>query len=565
MKGMRKIIVALLAVLVLLVAALMGLMIVNNRNFIIDGKAYPKDADYLDLRGEEITLQHYETVRQVFPDAEILWDVPLAGGAVSCDSREVAAADLAEFAAWMDHFTALETLDVSGCGDLSLLPTICEKQPGLKLKFALTVDGNTYTQDSREVTLSDVGETELVLLRAMTGLERVTVQEGGETVGIPALAEFCAENNIGTRAILNGKAVEEELSLENATEDQVTLLMLASGLETLHLAEPQAEAQTLLTLRSRLTDTAVTWEKRVMGLTFSSDAAEIDLTSVIAREEGEPEDQKTAYEYALDCEVMGKREENPSSGRIQNNHPIPDKFDQTEQFLTELEAAMAYFPEAEKLVLCGAWLDNDAMAAYREEHRAEYKTVWTVRCGPLITRTDAAFFMPTKYHVPYTGFTELDIFNLRYCEDVECIDIGHFAITNLDFVEFMPNLRYLDLTFTNVKELDPLATCKNLVFLDMHITVRVEDYSPLLECTALRDLNIGTTAGGINGDISAILEMTWLENLWVVGGSREIYQQVMEALPDTNIGYYYGNPDDGWRSLPNYFKMRDTMLMFYLT
>lgn len=560
MKKMKMAIVALLAVLVLLIAALMGLMIVNNRNYIIDGKAYPKDAQSLDLRGEKITVQHYETVRQVFPDAEILWDVPLAGGAVFCNSRDAAVSDLQEFVNLLNYFLELETLDITGCNDLSVLPALQEAKPELKLLFDLTVDGNTYNQDSTELTLSDVGEVELILLRSMDHLASVTVKEGGNTAGIPALKEYCLEQGIETQVILKEQPVGKELTLENAAEDQVRLLMLASDLERIHFVEPEAEAETLLTLMEVLPETEVTWEKTVMGLTFRSDDTEIDLTPVIGLAEGEEPGTKTAYEYALDCEVMGKREEKPGSGRIRSDHPLPDKFDQTEQLLEDAEAAMAYFPKAEKLAFYGAWLDNDIMAEFREEHREEYKTVWTVHCGPLVTRTDATFFMPTKYRIAYTGFTELDAYNLRFCEDMESIDLGHYPVLNLDYVEFMPNLKYLILALTPVKDISPLESCKNLVFLELHWTDRIKDFSPLLGCTSLEDLNIGQT----DGDITPLLEMDWLKNLWLVGCDEDSYRKAVEALPNTQIGYYYGNPDDVWRRLPNYYKMRDSLLMFYM-
>ncbi|MBQ2854013.1 MAG: hypothetical protein IJE81_00910 [Oscillospiraceae bacterium] len=561
MKGMKKIIVALLAVLVLLVAALMGLMVVNDRNYMIDGRPYPKDAESLDLRGKDITLQHYETVCQVLPECEILWDVPLSGGAVASDSREAVVTDLEEFAALQGYFSNLEVLDITGCTDLSALPAVLEKLPELKLRFALTVDGDTYTQDSRELTLTDVGEVELVLLRSMTELEWVTVKEGGATAGIPALAEYCEENDIKTDAVLNGQTVSGELTLENVTEDRARLLMLASDLEKLHLVEPEAEAGTLLTLREVLPETDVTWEKTVMGLTFDSDDTEIDLTPVIALEDGQEPGKKTAYDYALDCEVMGKREENPGSGRLRNNYPIPDKFDQTEQLLAEVEAAMAYFPNAEKLMLYGAWLDNDRMAEFREEHRAEYKTVWTVRCGPLVTRTDATFFMPTKYQINYNAFTDLDAYNLRYCEDMVSIDIGHYIVANIDFAAFMPELRYLVLSWTVCNDLTPLTNCKKLEFFEINWIDRYIDYTPLQECTALKDLNISETGG----DITPILEMTWLDNLWIVGFSEADYRETLKALPDTYVGFYYDNPINGWRTLPNYFAMRDAMLMFYMS
>ena len=210
--------------------------------------------------------------------------------------------------------------------------------------------------------------------------------------------------------------------------------------------------------------------------------------------------------------------------------------------------------------MAGAWLDNEAMDQFRENHRADYKVAWTVQCGMLATRTDATRFMPTKYYVTQGSFADWHTYNLRYCEDMVAIDIGHMSIAELDFVRYMPELKYLVITLTEVGDLTPLSACKNLVFLEMDWCDRVEDYSPLLECTALEDLNIGETFG----DITPVLEMTWLENLWLVGCPEDSYSRAKAAMPGTNIAYYYGNPDDGWRELPNYYAMRDALLMFYM-
>ena len=169
--------------------------------------------------------------------------------------------------------------------------------------------------------------------------------------------------------------------------------------------------------------------------------------------------------------------------------------------------------------------------------------------------------MPTKYQVAYGAFTDLDAYNLRYCEDMVSVDIGHYIVANIDFTAFMPELRYLVLSWTVCNDLTPLTNCKKLEFFEINWIDRYIDYTPLQECTALKDLNISETGG----NIAPILEMTWLENLWIVGFSDADNRAAEEALPDTNIGFNYANPVNGWRRLPNYFAMRDAMLMFYMS
>ena len=140
------------------------------------------------------------------------------------------------------------------------------------------------------------------------------------------------------------------------------------------------------------------------------------------------------------------------------------------------------------------------------------------------------------------------------------MDVGHMSISELDFLEYMPKLKYLDIALNHIVDLSPLATCKSLVFLVMHSLSMELDYTPLQGCTALEDLNVS----GNPGDISPVFEMKHLKNLWIVKMGDETYARAKAALPDTNIGYYYSSGNNGWRQLPNYFKMRDALLMFYM-
>lgn len=425
--------------------------------------------------------------------------------------------------------------------------------------FELTLDGVFYSEDAAEIRVSSMSAENLEKLSQMTALKLVTVTEGdGEN--LQQLRTYCDENGIAFQIEVAGQTIADdvaELTLPNVTEAQVRLLALMPNLHSLRFPEPEASAEALLTLRETK---AVTWEKTILGMTFSGDAVEIDITPAIALAEGQVLGEKTAYDYGCEQPIMSYPEEIRTAVLVTNEHPLPDKTDLTAQLIAEAEAAMPYFPNAEKLVMAGAWMDNEAMAQFRENHREDYKVVWSVQCGMLATRTDATRFMPTKFYVTQGSFTDWHTYNLRYCEDMVVMDIGHMSIAELDFVRYMPQLTYLDIALNHLVDLEPLAECKNLVFLSMFCESIELDYTPLQGCTALEDLNIGRNTG----DITPILGMTWLKNLWMVEYPEESYQKALAALPETTIGYYYSLPDGGWRKLPNYFKMRDALLMFYM-
>ena len=141
-----------------------------------------------------------------------------------------------------------------------------------------------------------------------------------------------------------------------------------------------------------------------------------------------------------------------------------------------------------------------------------------------------------------------------------CIDLGHMSIHDIEFVRFMPHLRYLILAHSTVLDITSISDCKELVFLELDWT-GIKDYTPLLGCTALEDLNLGNTYG----DSAPIKQMTWLKNLWWIGRSASFYTDMEEALPNTHkefhAKYTVGN---GWRELKNYYDMRDLLGMEYM-
>ena len=237
-------------------------------------------------------------------------------------------------------------------------------------------------------------------------------------------------------------------------------------------------------------------------------------------------------------------------------------FESPEDVVEEL----AYFPALEKVIMseCGPtqkeWFDNETMAAFREKMRDQYKVVWTVRINNMKARTDDTYFMPNKYGQVVTNY---QVQNLKYCEDMICVDLGHMAIQNIEFVEYMPHLKYFIVVDAPLMYIDSISTCKELIYLEFFWTW-LNDFTPLLECTALEDLNVSRT----NGDPMVFKEMTWLKNLWIDGNDlTDAEKKELEAaLPNTYIKYCYGlMAGNGWRLLQNYYDMRDLLGMPYNT
>ena len=509
----------------------------------VDGRPYSRKAQMLDLRGQEISAEHYEKLRRKLPGCEILWDIPFQGTYLPQDTREITVANLTDGQVrQLDYLLELKTVYAEGCTDYASLAALKARRPEVEVLYSVLLDGREYAQDTRELTLSSVSQEEVERLNYLPELETVKLVSGGSGGAMSAVLELCREREIEFAVELGGKTYNAEttsITLEKASDADLSLVQGLPNLKKLHLVDPAAKADNLIGMQLAYPDMAISWEMEIFGVTVSSEDQVVDL----------------------------------SGARISS--------------IDALEEAMRYFPKAEKLALYGCVdpklegtisqdvegirpggvtdmkkatvMDYEELAQFRDRVRDQYKVAWTVTAGKKLTvNTDDVSFMPTREHVYY--FLDSESYNLRYCEDMVCMDLGHMAVTNIDFVEFMPKLQYLILAHTEVRTIEPLAGCKELKFLELdHSTVR--DFTPLLECTGLEDLNIGETFA----DIEPITQMTWLKNLWMVGRSGAAYK-VVQALPETNV-VYAGDATvaSGWRNLSNYFAMRDILQMDYMS
>lgn len=531
MKTTKKILTVLLALLIVLVGGMVWVLVNYH---MVDFRLYPKDATYLDLRGQELSVKAHEALAAKMPGAEIRWDVPFQGGLLADDTTEITVENLTdEDVQVLCLLEQLQTVNAQQCRDYVQLYALHVLRPEVNVDYSIHFTADSYRWDVEEVVLRELQEEDISLLEHLPDLKTVVLADSAYDEGLAQrLQETAHDLGLDFGITAGGSRyldTDREVTLEGVTEEELALLPQLDALEKLHLVDPKAPADSIFALREAYPGVEITWEVEIAGETFADTTTEVDLSAVVIRD------------------------------------------------LAEVETQMAYLPDAEMLILglCGIdepkWgasktkdlaiceIENEDLAAYRDRVREDYKVVWTVRLGPSIAlRTDADNFMPNHFGVGQ--LPDNYAYNLRYCEDMVCLDVGHMTLTDISFVEYMPKLKYLILAWTEVQYIEPIRTCKNLVFLELDNSC-IRDYSPVVDCTALEDLNIGNTFC----DIEPILEMTWLKNLYMIDGNGGDAWLASQALPDTHV-VASGNATvgGGWRRLQNYYDMRDCLGMYYM-
>lgn len=530
----------------------------------VAGTFYSRNADVLDLRFADVTTADYDKLRKKAPNSEILWRIPFQGKTYDQDTDVLYVTSLTdEDVATLDYFTRLKTVEAQKCTDYPQLAALAARRPEVTVEYAVTIDGREYPQDTAVVSISGITEEEINLLTYLPELTAVTAVGCRTPEQMTRLRDFCQEKGLSFALRFGTKTYPDtvqELDVTGVTDGELELLQLLPELKTLHLKNPKADPETVAQLRSTYPKADISWEVEIAGVSFPDDTKEVDLSTVLESSAAQTAAATAAgTQTAVGAQTTTKTQTTTGAATgTQSTKETKSTAPAVTLNLEDLEKKMSYLSDAKQVFLGKCGLDNEELAALRERVRDSYKLVWTVQLGKKLTaRTDDTTFMPVREHVYY--FLDEDAYNLRYCEDMLCVDVGHMGLTNIDFVKGMPHLQILILAHNGqLQDISPISSCKELVFLELDWSA-VKDFTPLVGCTSLEDLNIGLTYPSVE----PLMQMTWLKNLWMVdrGGAYQLSQ----ALPDTKI---VASADvtvgAGWRNLPNYYKMRDMLGMEYM-
>ena len=226
-----------------------------------------------------------------------------------------------------------------------------------------------------------------------------------------------------------------------------------------------------------------------------------------------------------------------------------------------LIARLAWLPRLERVDIRPLNLSDSDCAAVDDAY-PEKKIVWTVHFGRWAVPTDAVCFSTLNAPVELAARCKDEDFAplFKYCRDLVMLDIGHNNITDLSFLENMPQLLVLILGDNPyIKDASPIGNLTELRYLEYFMSNLPTDFSCMNKLTKMTDLCIGFCAG--LKDISFIDNMPDLEMGWFPYDGVPVEQQeaMKAARPDVRFMFYpraMSSTSEGWRATEHNLAVR---------
>lgn len=431
----------------------------RNNNIFVDDAVYPIDSTSLDLRGQDISFDHYNTVRTELPDCQILWDVPFQGAKYPNNSESLTVTSLTQedVELILEYFPSLKTLDASGCQDYAILEGFKAALPDCEVIYQVSLGADSFPLDTTELVLENGDYDFAVMKENLKYLPNVT----GITLKTP---ELTLEQVDELKAAYEAIAVSCTVDILGQEYDTRTTELDLSALTSADVAAVSEK----LAMLPGLTN---------VKLTDASGASQLTLDDVKVLQTAAPE---VVFDYTFD--FYGYTISTADEEVHIKNQKIGD------EGIDEVRAVLDLLPNCSRFVLENCQISNEVMADLRDEYRDKTKIVWRVNFGIGSTLTDAEIIRAVY------DLVDDNCYNLIYCEDVRYMDIGHNEwLDSCDFVAGMPNLEYCIISGAPIKDLTPFQNCKKLKVLEAAFCEYIESVEPLVGCESLERLNISYT------------------------------------------------------------------------
>lgn len=458
---MKKLITVLVIIVLLLsagIAGALGYVWYRDNHIFVEDAVYPLDSTTLDLRGQDISLEHYESVRAQLPDCEILWDVPFQGAKYANDTTSLKITTLSdEDISRMDYFEKLTEVDASGCREYALLEKLAAHRPQCSIRYQVAIGATEWAPDTTELVLKTEDFAYDLLMENLKYLPNVT------SITFK-MSELSREQMDALAAAYEGVTVSCTVSLNGQEYDVETTTLDLSSLTSEGVPEVADKLSWLPGLET-------------VELMNGEGTSSLTKEDVKLLQEAAP---GAVFHYTFD--FFGHTLSTTDTEVHIRNTRIGDAG------VAEVRQALDIMKNCKRFVLEYCSISNEVMAQLRDDYRDQTKLVWRVHFGQGSTMTDAQIIRAVYKLV------DDNCHDLVYCEDVRFIDFGHNEfLDTCDFVAGMPNLEYIILSGSPIRDLTPFANCKKLKLLEIAFCEYVTDLSPLAGCESLQMLNIGNT------------------------------------------------------------------------
>ena len=361
---------------------------------------------------------------------------------------------------------------------------------------------------------------------------------------------------------LTVKNTETELTLgpEDATYAilDVALPRLPQLLSKTCLTEQELEQ-----LQKDFPDRDFTWSLEILGTEYSQETEEVDLAAMDAEQFDAITAQVSRLKKLTAIDLTGSSLTPAEVKTLMDAFPeaqitysfdlfgtqvstATDRVDLTgiqigNEGADTIREALAIMPVCTYMKLENCGMSNEVLGSIQSDF-PNTKIVWRISFGGQYSLLTDETTLRTVYGVD-NSHNEY----LKYCTSLKYIDMGHNEfLSDISFASYMPDLEILILSGAPIKNVDPLANCKNLVFLEMANCTYLEDISALKNCEKLRFLNIGFTRVT---DITPIWDLP-LERFVCLGPrmDKETQTAYTEEHPDCWARFSGENPLSlGWK------------------
>lgn len=507
---MKKVLLWILVLALLAGAAYGGWYWYRETHIFVEDAVYAKNSEVLDLRGTDISREHFDSVHAQLPDCQILWDVPFQGTLVSSDTTAFTLDYLHKSDIEMlAYFPGLQTIDATECTDYALLEQLTAAYPDVEVTYEVSIGSRNLAPNVTELTLKPEDFDYQILMTNLAFLPEVTSIRFEETTlsleEISAVADAYPNISTSYSVLMAGNIYEmdtTEINLSALTSEEIDSVL---------------EQMVMLP--------AIT----SIELMDDSGNSNLTLLDVQKLQEVRPD---TIFHYSF--ELFGKTLSTETERVEFANQKIGN------ENLDLLRQALDVMDKCTYVLLDNCRFSNKALAELRDDYRDRTKIVWRVWFGEGSCLTDAEVIRSTF------DLVDDNCHDLVYCEDVRFIDFGHNEYLDAcEFVRGMPNLEFIILSGAPIKDLSPFENCKKLKNLEIAFCHYITDLSPLANCESLEMINIGATQVT---DLSPLDDLN-ITMLMASGGkvSYAEQQRFAQVHPDCWATYRGNQYGSGWR------------------